>query len=157
MVKNSFFFFSQKASSREVSCSFTSYWEENELPRRCDDIFPQGAYGRGLWQAARHPSVPVIHPTRCYPLLFFRPRVLIFSKFLEFPKISRGRQSLQHQPEQTPGKKNHKLTAGRQSWGWWGNTIVYACMHMCVSVCIWGCVQRQAFMENKVESEEAHP
>ena len=77
---------------------------------------------------------------RCYPLLFFRPRVLIFSKFLESPKISRGRQSLQHQPKQTPGKKNHKLTAGRQSWSWWGNTSVYACMHMCVSVCVWGCL-----------------
>ena len=78
-----------------------------------------------------------MHPTRCYPLLFFRPHVLIFSNILEFPKPSKGRQSLQHQPKQTPGNKNHKLTAGRQSWGWQGNTSVYTCTQVCVCVCLY--------------------
>ena len=87
MVKNSFFF-SQKASSREVSCSFTSYWEENELPRRCDDIFPQGAYGPGLWQAVKHPSVPVIHPQMLSIVIFQTPCPDLF----QIPGVSQDLQ-----------------------------------------------------------------
>ena len=80
-------------------------------------------------------TVPIIHPTRCYPMFFFRPHALIFSNFLEFSKDLQREASHFSISQKTPGKRDHKLTAG-SSQGWQVNISVCAHMHVCECECM---------------------